>query len=120
MKPAYLADGHELDVSRPESLVYVNTAHGPVLAGAMYMANPDDKNPPEVGGCLTAWHTHTDLCFSAASQQVVGFTGADGTCPASQIHYVPPQMMHVWLVDVPGGPFAHDVDGAALAQALGR
>jgi hypothetical protein len=27
-------------------------------------------------------------------------------------------MLHVWLVDVPGGPFAHDVDGTALARTL--
>ena len=115
---AYVDDGRELDPSHPESLVYVNTTHGPVLAGAMYLANQGDADPPQVGGCLTQWHTHTDLCFSIATQQVVDFTGPDGTCSAGQVHYVPPPMMHVWLVDVPGGPFAHDVDGPALARAL--
>lgn len=116
--PVYMDDGHELDPTRPESLVYVNTTHGPVLAGAMYIANQDDSNPPQVGGCLTQWHTHLDLCFSMATQQVVDSTGADGTCPAGEVHYVPPPMLHVWLVDVPGGPFAHDVDGTALARTL--
>jgi hypothetical protein len=115
---AYAADGRELDPSRPESLVYVNTAHGPVLAGAMYLANQDDQNPPAIGGCLSQWHTHTDLCVSVATQQVVGFTGSEQTCASGEVHYVPPPMLHVWLVDVPGGPFAHDVDGPALARML--
>ena len=120
VNPAYLADGSILDPARPEALIYANPGRGPVLAAGMYVMNRPGEAGPEVGGCLTKWHTHTDLCFSSETLQVVGFVSADGTCSAGSIPYVPPDMMHVWVVDVPGGPFAHQVDGAALAQSLGR
>ncbi|MBW3614462.1 MAG: hypothetical protein KY439_04020 [Actinobacteria bacterium] len=117
---SYLADGRILDPAYPEALVYANTARGPVLAAAMYvMARPGEPGP-EVGGCLTKWHTHTDLCFSPDTLQVVGFVPPQGTCSNGSVNFVPPDMMHVWVVDVPGGPFAHDVDGAALARSLSR
>lgn len=35
------------------------------------------------------------------------------------MNYVPPQMLHVWVVDVPGGAFAHDVDDEVLVRQLG-
>ncbi len=119
VNPAYLGDGSVLDPARPEALIYANTGRGPVLAAGMYLMNRPGEPGPDVGGCLTRWHTHTDLCFSPEALQVVGFVAGDGTCSQGSISYVPPDMMHVWVVDVPGGPFAHEVDGAALARSLG-
>ncbi|MDP9441680.1 MAG: hypothetical protein M3P34_05810, partial [Actinomycetota bacterium] len=119
VNPAYLQDGSVLDPARPEALIYANTRRGPVLAAGMYLMNQPGEAGPEIGGCLTKWHTHTDLCFSPETLQVVRFVSADGTCTPGSIPYVPPDMMHVWVVDVPGGPFAHEVDGAALARSLG-
>ena len=116
---AYAGDGRELDPTRPESLVYLNTDGGAVFAGVMYLANQGNDHPAQIGGCLTQWHTHTDLCFSLATQQIVDFTGSDGACDTGQLNYVPPPMMHVWMVDHPDGPFAHDVDGDALVATLG-
>ncbi len=116
---SYVGDGRELDPARPESLVYLNSDGGTVFAGVMYLANQGNTDPAQVGGCLTQWHTHTDLCFSLATQQIVDFTGSDGACDTGQLNYVPPPMMHVWMVDHPDGPFAHDVDGDALVEALG-
>ncbi|MBW3556831.1 MAG: hypothetical protein KY454_07830 [Actinobacteria bacterium] len=115
---SYITDGRILDPSHPEALVYANTARGPVLAAAMYLMSQPGEPGPEVGGCLTKWHTHNDLCFSADTLQVVGFVPRDGTCTNGSVHFVPPDMMHVWVVDVPGGPFAHDVDGGALVRSL--
>jgi hypothetical protein len=119
INPEYADDGRVLDPEHPEVLVYANTRRGPVLTGAMYLANQPGDEGPAVGGCLTAWHTHTDLCFSTSELQVVSFS-SDGSCPAGQVHYVPPPMLHVWLVDVPGGPFAGSVDGSALVRRLDR
>ncbi|MCA1842537.1 MAG: hypothetical protein LC792_04990 [Actinobacteria bacterium] len=118
LNPSYTDDGQVLDPGHPEVLIYANTRTGPVLAAAMYLADRVGQEGPAVGGCLTTWHAHTDLCFSVQSLQVESFS-ADGTCPAGQVHYQPPPMMHVWLVDVPGGPFAPDADGAALSHRLG-
>jgi hypothetical protein len=40
---------------------------------------------PQVGGCLTQWHAHSLLGWET------------------------PEMMHVWVVDVPGGSFSDEV-----------
>ena len=52
--------------------------------------------------------------------EVVGFTSPAGGCPAGSVNFVTPDMMHVWVVDVPEGRFAPDVDEAALVRRLGR
>ncbi len=120
LNAAYAKDGRILDPAHPEALVYANTTRGPVLAAAMYLMGNQGEPGPEIGGCLTKWHTHEDLCFSPQSVQVTSFVGADGRCDEGTVSYVPPDMMHVWVVDVPGGPFAHKVDGAALSGPLRR
>jgi hypothetical protein len=119
LNQAYATDGRILDPTRPEALIYANTDRGPVLAAAMYLMGSPGEPGAEVGGCLTQWHTHDDLCFSLSTFQVVGFVTAEGRCSAGTVNYVPPQMLHVWVVEVPGGAFAHDVDGEALARQLG-
>jgi hypothetical protein len=49
--------GPVLDTTRPQSLVYANTAKGAVLVAAMHIA-PPDRVTPRPGGCLTQWHVH--------------------------------------------------------------
>lgn len=120
LNAAHAQDGRVLDPAHPEALVYANTTRGPVLAAAVYLMGNVGEPGPEIGGCLTKWHTHTNLCFSLQSLQVVSFAAADGKCVSGTQNYVPPEMMHVWVVDVPGGPFAHEVDGDALSLALRR
>ena len=65
-----------LDPSHPSSLVYANTVNGPVLLGAMYLGAGPCQPGPDIGGSLTDWHAHDDLCLSA-SHQVVGKTRLD-------------------------------------------
>jgi hypothetical protein len=40
----------------------------------------------------------------------VGITNAQGKCPAGSILFVPPDMMHVWLVPNPNGQFDEQMD----------
>ena len=54
-----------IDPSAPQSLVYANTSHGAVLVAVMYIASPRNPATPDPGGCLTQWHTHSNLCFGA-------------------------------------------------------
>ena len=120
LNDAHAIDGAVLDPARPEALIFANTRRGPVLAAAMYLMRFPGEAGPAVGGCLTRWHTHDDLCFSVQAAEVVSLTSPTGACPPGTVNYRPPEMMHVWVVDVPEGRFAHDVDEAALARRLGR
>ena len=107
INPAIYRVGNTLDPSAIPVLVYVNTPHGAVLSAAMYLMPPTyaGATPPQPGGCLTQWHIHTDLCFTAG--RVVA-TNTAGTCPVGSANQVTQPMMHVWLTPVTGGPLAPD------------
>lgn len=60
--PAYVKDGRVLDPAQPEGLMYAYTDRGPVLVAAVYMMNRPGEAGIAVGGCLTHWHSHTNLC----------------------------------------------------------
>ncbi|MGI5160241.1 hypothetical protein [Microbispora sp. CA-102843] len=91
--PALLQDGLVLDPAKPEVLVYHG---GKTLLGAVFVMPPGTRGPAI--GPLTPWHSHT--------------------CPLCD----PPgetDMLHVWLVDYPGGGFA-DISGPALQAAVAK
>jgi hypothetical protein len=82
------------DPSQPAFLVYANTVGGARLLGAMYLGPAPCTPGPDVGGPLTQWHAHDNLCLSGG--QVVGRTSATGTC-ASGVHNTDTYfMLHVW------------------------
>jgi hypothetical protein len=112
----FMADGVVLDSDRPESLVYQIRGGEKTLVAAMYMAEPGTTldTVPALGGPLTQWHIHNNLCFTA-SGQVAGLTNAEGTCdpPLVQPEAVP--MIHVWIVPHECGPFAA-LEGIAGGQ----
>jgi hypothetical protein len=112
-------DGKVLDPTRPEALMYTLTARGPVLVGVMYMMNVPGEFGPEPGGCLTRWHVHANLCFSVLTFIPAGEMAPDGSCAAGTFRYIPPPLLHVWFVDVPGGRFAHEVETEHLLKAVG-
>jgi hypothetical protein len=90
LNPAYQRDDMILDPSRPEALVYANTSKGALLLGAMYVMPSPGVAGPQIGGCLTQWHAHSLLGWKT------------------------PEMMHVWIVDVPGGPFSEEIRPRSL------
>lgn len=116
---AYTADGKTLDPTKPEALMYTPTERGAVLVGVVYMMNVPGEFGPDVGGCLTRWHVHTDVCYNAYGLIVAKLTAAQPACPAGSVHLIPPPALHVWFVDVPGGRFAPDVDSDYLAKKVG-
>jgi len=82
------------DPSNPAFLVYANTVNGPLLMGAMYLGPAPCTPGPDIGGPLTQWHAHDNLCLSGG--QVVGRTSASGAC-ASGVHNTNTYfMLHVW------------------------
>jgi hypothetical protein len=116
--PAYVTDGRVLDPTRPEGLVYASTDRGPVLVAAIYLMNRSGEPGRAVGGCLTRWHVHDNLCSAnPAKGLITGLRPEGGACPRGQVPWAAPPMLHTWLIDVPGGPFAaHGQVGAVFRQ----
>jgi hypothetical protein len=108
----FAADDEVLNPYRPESLMYDTTGGGRRLVAAMYMAAPGTplEDVPELGGPLTQWHIHNDLCFTQATPEegprVGGLVNADGTCDAPLQQFPHTPMIHVWIEPHPCGPFA--------------
>jgi hypothetical protein len=82
------------DPSKPAFLMYANTVDGPKLMGAMYLGPAPCTPGPDVGGPLTQWHAHDDLCLSDG--RVVGKTSTSGTCAAGVHNTNTYFMLHVW------------------------
>jgi hypothetical protein len=118
----WINDDDYLDPDHPESLVYQPQPDGTKrLVSAMYML-PDTvalDQVPDVGGALTQWHIHDNLCFTTdpVAPRVAGITDANGGCPASLQKFQPAPMIHVWIVAHPCGPFAA-LEGVGAGQIL--
>ena len=111
-------DGRILDPDYPESLVYDTSGGGRRLVSAMFMmprgTSLDDV--PELGGPLTQWHVHDDLCFSPGENpRVAGITTVGGTCQPPLQKFDPTPMIHVWIEPHVCGPFAA-LEGVAAGQ----
>jgi hypothetical protein len=117
-KAAYVIDGRVLDPTRPEGLLYAHTTRGPVLVAAVYMMNRAGEPGREVGGCLTPWHVHHDLCSSDPAKGLIsGVRTRSGSCPPGQVPWAAPPFLHVWTIDFPGGPFAPHI---AVGDVFGQ
>jgi hypothetical protein len=104
-KAAYVTDGRVLDPTRPEGLWYAHTDRGPVLVAAVYLMNRAGEPGREVGGCLTRWHVHHELCSSDPAKGLVsGVRTRGSSCPPGQVSWAAPPFLHVWTIDFPGGP----------------
>ncbi len=108
-----------LNPQDPSSLVYATNVphHAPILLGAMYIEG-NGRNGPQVGGSLTRWHSHLVVCDSG-KPTIAGFNvQLRGTCdPATWKDSYTEQMLHVWVVPYPGGPFSDDLSLAATNAA---
>jgi len=118
---AYINDDHVLDPDYPESLVYnVRSGHR-VLESAMFMLPPGSTldKVPDIGGALTQWHIHNNLCFTndPVSPHVAGLTDGSGNCRPPTVKLEPVPMIHVWITKNPCGPFAA-LEGVGAGQVL--
>lgn len=86
----FQADSRVLDPKHPESIIYWQaTPDSPLyLIGSMYIMPKAGVKGPQVAGCMTQWHSH----------------GA----PFAPEGVDTPEMLHTWLVPLPGGPFVTD------------
>jgi hypothetical protein len=107
---SYANDGHILDPARPESVVY-EVRNGKQQAVAAMYGMPFGStfaDVPDVGGALTQWHVHANLCLTNNPQQrvVAGLTSLNGACPPGTSKAGNTPMLHVWSIPNPCGPFA--------------
>jgi hypothetical protein len=115
---SYLDDNHILDPDHPESIVYSVQGAVRTLVSAMYMLPPGSTldTVPDIGGALTQWHIHDNLCFTGGSApQVVGLTNSAGKCDAPTVALQPVPMVHVWIVPTACGPFSA-LEGVGAGQ----
>ena len=107
---ANVDDGHILDPSRPESLVYEYRDGKQRIAAAMYMLPFGSRfsDTPDVGGPLTQWHIHADLCLTddPAHKTLSGLVPIDGKCAPGSEKAGGMPMLHAWVVPNSCGPVA--------------
>lgn len=119
VNPAFMADDTILDPNKPESLVFDTRVSPKRLVAAMYMMTPGATlaDVPDLGGALTQWHIHNNLCFTAEGR-VAGLTQGDGSCAANLFKGPETPMIHVWIEPHPCGPFAalEGVGGGQVAD----
>jgi hypothetical protein len=120
----YFHDGRILDPDHPESLVYEPDGKGgKKLVAAMFMLETGQTlaDVPDVGGKLTQWHIHNNLCFTA-SAVVAGLTSPGGDCPAPLVKGPATPMIHVWIRPNACGPFAalEGIGGGQIAPGETR
>lgn len=116
---ALVNDGRELDPDYPEALVFEMVDGKKTLVSAMFMAEGEVEldEVPDVGGALTQWHIHDNLCYTASDPpRVAGLTIGDGICPQGLRTLGKPRpMIHVWIRAHKCGPFAA-LDGVGAGQ----
>jgi len=124
---SYMVDADVLDPNHVQSLIYYNGKSGTELIGAMYIMPNRGEDGPDIGGPLTVWHQHSNICFDNVTGIAVAFVhqGDDafetndksGACPKGSTNKTTPLMLHVWLIDNPEGPFASTMAPEVLGTA---
>jgi hypothetical protein len=109
--------GGGLDPRHPAALVYAHTRHGAVLLGAMYQMPRPGEPGPDVGGALTPWHYHTNICLSLPGLLLSGLSTPWGQCPPGSVRVGSADQLHVWTAANPNGPFG-DLDQAWLRRLV--
>lgn len=103
----YMADGRTLDPNHVESIVMQVQPDGVTkqVVSAMFIAEPGTtlETVPDIGGELTVWHDHQNLCWNGS--KLAGVV-VNGRCVPGGTFRPTPPMIHLWVDDPPCGPFS--------------
>jgi uncharacterized membrane protein len=105
----FLFDDKILDPDRPEFLMYMDTPRGKLLTGYMYYARSLDEKGPQPGGTITSWHLHDWAPRGYCAEQgllVVARPDPPGRCASGTFVTRSGEMLHVFFIDHPLGPYA--------------
>ena len=101
--PALIGDGRILDPDYPESLIYAESAEGPVLIGVMFETDGIGDVGPADGGPIMLWHSHENICIAVAPFGLAGLESPFGGCPLGSLNLpITGEMLHAWMM--PGVP----------------
>ena len=102
--PDLVGDGRIFDPEYPESLVYAQSINGPVLVGVMFEMDGFSDPGPRIGGPITVWHGHENICISLTPPAVAGLLSPYGVCPIGSVNLPETgDMLHAWVT--PGVPY---------------
>jgi len=107
VKHAHVFDDGVLDCEKPEFLMYYDTPGGKALAGLMFYVEAPRARGAQVGGPLTVWHYHVwapTQCLQG-EMLLVGTADEQGRCKKGVAMHRSPEMLHLWFIDRPEGPF---------------
>ena len=104
----HLRDGKTLDPERPEFLMFYDTAEGKKLVGLMFLVSEPGERGPQIGGPDTVWHYHiwSELQCLEDGLRAVADPDEDGRCARGIATHKSPEMLHLWFIEHPEGPFA--------------
>ncbi len=105
---AYMLDDRILDCDRPEYLMYHPSSDGTKkFVGFMFFARTPTERGPQIGGPLTIWHFHKWSIAQCIVNDLLDVGWAlEGGCEEGVPSHRSAEMLHVWLIDRPGGPFS--------------
>lgn len=123
----YYLDGETLNPNKPEGLVYYSNFSADevepddaVLAGYVYVEDNLTSHGQQVGGPLTVWHFHPQnkpQCFASRLNKGFEFEGIE--CPKNSTKRKrSPEMIHVWFIKHPEGPFSTDIGSFEYAEQV--
>jgi hypothetical protein len=101
----YMGDGRMLDPGHIESIVMQQQPDGTkTVMSAMYIAEPGTtmETVPDIGGELTVWHDHQNLCWNG--NKLAGVL-VNGVCTPGGTFRATAPMIHVWVDEPRCGPF---------------
>ena len=103
----FMLDDHVLDPDRPEVLMYYPTQPDGKrqLTGLMFYARNREARGPQIGGPMTVWHYHSWLRPQCVVDSLSVNWSVNGKCEKGIPSQYSGEMMHVWLLDHPQGPF---------------
>jgi hypothetical protein len=99
-------------------LVYARERGRAALLGVVFQMPRAGQRGPQVGGASTPWHSH-NICIGLLPP-AFGAVTPYGNCPFLTAQLTIGEMMHVWVVDNPAGPFADGLAPAYARQILAR
>jgi hypothetical protein len=108
----YVLDGIQLDPERPEYLMYYpDPEHEDTFAltGFMFLADGPETRGRQFAGPLAIWHYHVYTQPRCWQRELLSMGPVDqwGRCAGDGVpRHRSPEMVHVWFIDHPRGPFS--------------
>jgi hypothetical protein len=106
----YVQNNENLNPGKPETLLYIDhPSEGRILAGVMYIADGITDKGPQAAGPLTVWHYHQGDREECKKDGVIPKRAEPDEfgriCSDGVMSLRGPEMLHVWFLDHPEGPF---------------